>query len=240
MRCETPTVSELVEETTIFSHNYRFASFSFSCFFLFIFPASQFCRYINKALDTIFETTVDDLTIPSMASIGEMANNAQESLMEAFESAKDLLKKTESSVEAGVQQFYQEIGEKTTEERKDLIIALLEAAAHNSDSDSDTDTAAADLTQSAASVAQSILDAANQEEIVKCAAAVLGKASQKFSSMAAGLLGAVIDSVADDSDGKTAERALIITQDVKDMLNKCVWWHQPLGMSSFFYLLERI
>jgi hypothetical protein len=56
-------------------------------------------------------------------------------------------------------------------------------------------------------------------EIVDCAAAVLGKASQKFSSMAPGLLGAVIDSVADDSDGKTAERALIITQDVKDMLN---------------------
>ena len=54
----------------------------------------------------------------------------QNVVMEEFESATDLFKKTESSIEAGIQQFYQKIGEKTAAQREELVTSLLEAAVH--------------------------------------------------------------------------------------------------------------
>ena len=159
-------------------------------------------QYINDALDSIFSVTMEDIkeTIPTMDEIKSAADNLQNVVMEEFESATDLFKKTESSIEAGIQQFYQKIGEKTAAQREELVTSLLEAAVHAGNS----------------TVAQSILSTTNKEQVLKCAAAALGLTKDHFVEMAPGLLGAV-DETLKDGKGVT-ERSTIITAAIKTLL----------------------
>ena len=160
---------------------------------------------MNNVLDSIFEKVTASDAIPTMNDITKSAaDNVQDAVVEEFESINDLFKKTESPVEAGVQQFYFELDEKTPVQRKELVKALLRVAVRNN----------ANLT-----VAQAILDASDHDDVMTCAAAALGQVSIMFSSMAPGLLGGLFDSVAHGDDNKgTTERSRIITQDVKAVL----------------------
>jgi hypothetical protein len=176
-----------------------------------------FCRYIQKALDSIFAVTLDD--IPSMEDIQNKYNDIQDSVsgatasvVQAFESAKDMFKKTETSIEAGLQQFYQDVGNLTPEIRENLIVALAQAAV---DADS------TQINEILATIAQSILDDSDKDKIVECAAEALGHVTEHFYEMAPGLMGALINEI--DEAGDVAVKSVrIISDSVEAALSEYV------------------
>jgi len=143
--------------------------------------------------------------------ISDSVSGATGSVVQAFESAKDMFKKTETSIEAGLQQFYQDVGNLTPEIRENMIVALAQAAVFTDSMQINNGTLA--------TITQSILDGSDPDQIVECAAEALGHVADHFYEMAPGLMGALIDEI-DETGDVVAKRVRIISNSVEAALSE--------------------